>query len=376
MSNIHRNTSGKRRTTVVAVAAAVAAGLMPAVAPAATIRDITAISTRTDTGVSLSVSGVAGIGLAGSAYKASSVYTMTYDDTVQKLLSVTAGGTTYSASGMANNVVRRFDGPNNDTLWYATKSAPSASGSTITVAGPALGGFTQAFDSNNLLVGADNLFVNTGNTVGNNANVDRLDMLFASGITASSLSAFAVTDRGASNDHDAFKIAAVTAVDANGNPSNYGPLLSYADGTWGKTNLVPAGGEVVVRRPNTAATASAAGTGTTVNTNPALYHPSDYVDQPIGGMVVRTSDLVAAGTTIYGYSLFAPTVTGTGTQLVNWTNGKYFPEADYTSKGGGLDPTATLAVLFTAPSTALPEPATVGVAAVAAVGLLARRRRA
>ena len=374
MSNI-RASQSVGRWTAAAVTAATAAALLPAVAPAAAILNITGITTRTDVGVPLSVSGVAGLGQTSSAYKTSSVYTMTFGGDDQKLLSVTAGGTTYSASGMANNVVRRYQGPNNDTLWYATKSAPSASGSTIAVAGPALGGFTQAFDTNNVLVGADNLFVNTGNPVGNNADVSRLDMLFSSGIVASARSAFAITDRGPTNDHDAFKIAAVTKLDASGNPSAYGAVLSYADGTWGTTDLVKAGGEVVVRRDDSAITPTATGGGSTgVNASPTLFHPSDYVDQPVGGVVIPTSSLVPAGTTIYGYSLFAPTVTGTGSQLVNWQNGTYYKPADYTSHGGGLDPTATLAVLFTAPAP-VPEPTTLGLAAVAGVGLLARRRR-
>jgi hypothetical protein len=248
---------------------------------------------------------------------------------------------------------------NNDQLWYKG-TGTGVSGSTVSLYGPAVGGFNQAFDTNNLLLGADNLFSTTGNAVGNNTNVDRLDLLFT-GFQASSTSAFGVMERGPTTDHDTFKIAAITAIDAQGNPTGYGKLITESDGTWGKTNLVAASQEIILRKNN--------------NLTPAdTLHPSDSTAQPIGGVLIPTSDLVSAGTTIYGYSLFSADVTGSSTgsnnQLVNYNNTSFYHSADSTSTGGGLDPVAVAVLYNTSP---VPEPASASLLLIAAGGILARR---
>jgi len=173
--------------------------------------------------------------------------------------------------------------------------------------------------------------------------------------------AFAVFDRGPTDDHDAFKIAAITALDSSGNPSNYGPLISLTDGSWGTTDLIPAEQEIILRKNNASPS------------NP--FDPSDSTGQPIGGVLIPTGGtgaLVPAGTKIYGYSLFSGVANGVGTQLVDFTDTTFFPDANSTSTQGGLDPVGTSAVLFT---TQVPEPTALTLAGVAAAGLLGRRSR-
>ena len=371
--NTTRLGSGFGMRSAAVAALGVAAAVAPSAASAAPV-DVTAITTKTTLGTHVTVAGVVAVGQSSTPYKSGTSYSVTYDGDVEAVQSLTAGGVTYTPNGgTATTVVRRAVGANNDTLWYTGTQSGFKAGSNINLRGPEINSYDQLFGSNNLFVGADNLFVNTGSPAGNSANVDRVDILFGVGFKATLARAFSLMDRGPSNDHDAVKIAAVTALDGDGNPAAYGPVLSLTHGTWGKTNLVPTAGEVVVRRDNDSPTGAAATADGSVASIP--FHPADYVTQSVGGVIVRSTDLVAAGTTIYGYSIFAPTTTGTGSQLVDWTDPTYYHPTGYTSSGGGLDPTSTLAILFTA-SPSVPEPATLGLTAVAAAGLLARRRRA
>jgi len=325
----------------------------------AAISNITGLTTTMSTGTSTMMTNLSGYGASYSIFKSSYTYTLDYlgeDDAVK---TVTAGSLgTYNVSSIGTAVVRRSStGGNNDTVWYQG-AGNGANHSTVTLDGPLVSGFNQAFSSNNLLLGADNVFSNKGNAVGNNTNVDRVDVLFSGGFSAGT-TAFSIMDRGPSNDHDAFKIAAITALASNGTPSAYGPLISFNDGTWGTTSLIPTVQEDIVRENNALAGAT--------------LHPSDSTAQTIGGVLIQTDSLVPAGTKIYGYSLFAANVTGTGNQLVDWTNTTYFPPADSTSTGGGLDPVGTLADLYI--PVAVPEPTSCVLAAMAVGTALSRRPR-
>lgn len=347
--------AARSRSGMALVVAAIAGGVT-ATATAA-ISDITGLTSTITTAPSVTKTGLSGYGASYSIYQPAETYSLNYNGEDDAVKTVTAGSLgTYTLSSLGNVVVRRgATGGNNDTVWYAG-SGNGANGSTVTLDGSLVSGFNQALSSNNLLMGADNVFSNMGNAVGNNTNVDRIDVMFTAGFVASASQAFSIMDRGPSNDHDAFKIAAITSL-TNGAPSGYGPLISFSDGTWGETNLVPTQEENIVRESDSAS-----------NTT---FHPSDSTAQSIGGVLVQANSLVPAGTTIYGYSIFAANVTGTGSELVNWTNTTYFPPADSTSTGGGLDPVATLAALYTpAP---VPEPASCTLIAAALGGMLGRR---
>jgi hypothetical protein len=321
------------------------------------ISTITSVTTQLTTGTPTKVSGLTGVGAQYSQFQAPSTFNVTYANDDQKLTSVTANGVTYNATGLASTVVERgtaVSGNYTDTIWEMGTN----SGSSISLQGTVPSSVQQAFSGNNFLMGADNIFANTGNSVGDNTNIDRLDMIFTGGVKASTSAAFAVFDRGTTTDHDSFKIAAITAINAQGVPTNYGPLISLADGTWGQTALVPTQEEVIVRKNDSS--------GST-----APFDPSDSTAQTIGGVLIPTSSLVTAGTTIYGYSLFGADVTGTGTELTQYTNTAYFPMETATSTTGGLDPLATTGVLFT--TSPVPEPTSLAIAGVATAGLLGRR---
>ena len=360
------NLVGRSKTVVTAAVAVTTLGLAGSTFAAPT--DITSLTFQTVSGQDYNTpTPVAGAGATYSGYQAPKTYNVDYAGTDDKVTSVTSGGKTYSATGFATKAVVERDGntaENNDTLWYAGTSTGTTSGSTLNLTGPNFGNsstspYTLAFDTNNLLVGSDNLFSNTGNAVGNNTNVARLDILFTGGIKTASSSAFAIMDRGPTTDHDSFGIAAILAVNAQGVPTAYGPLETYKDGTWGNTALnVPYSNEMILRKND--------------NTASNSLQPSDSTGQAVGGVLIPTTSLgEVANTTIYGYSLFSGAVpsTDTSAQLVAYAS---LPTADSTSTGGGLDALATVGVLYTS---SVPEPTTVALATVATLGLLGRRPR-
>jgi hypothetical protein len=348
------NTINKAKGSKAAVAAIVAATALSAGSSYGAISTITSITTAMTAGSPVMVPSLPGVGASYSQFQSPSTFNVTYAGNDEQLLTVTANGVTYSANGLANAVVERGSSTDNtDNIWEDGTN----SGSSIALQGPKESSLVGAFGANNLMVGADNIFANTGNAVGNNTNIDRLDMLFTGGFKASATQAFAVFDRGPTTDHDAFQIAAITAISNTGVPTNYGPLISLADGTWGTTDLTSTQEEVILRKNNSAGSS-------------APFDPSDSTAQTLGGVMIPTSNLVAAGTTIYGYSLFGANVTGSGTELTEYTNTTFFPLESATSTTGGLDPSATTAVLFT---TSVPEPTTLALAAVATAGLLGRR---
>jgi hypothetical protein len=345
------------------LATAAMAGLGYASNAFAAPADVTAMSTTFTAGSTTTVTGVSGYGDSSTGFLSTNNYTIKYLGGDLAVSTVTANGQTYTATANGQAVVRRnlTDGnPNNDILWYATQgTADPKNGSTITLEGPQESGYNAALSQNNLFVGADNIFGNKGNGHGNNTDVERVDLLYSSGITTDSTKIFTIFDRGLTGQHDGFKIAAITALGAGNVPSAYGPVLTLNQGAWGNTSLLPLDGYTIMRKNNTL-----------VNDK---FHPSDTTLQTIGGVAINTTDLEPAGTTIYGYSLFAPDVTGTGAQLVDWTNTTFFPTNSNSSATGtaGLDPEAGAGVLFTC----IPEPSTATLMTVVAGALLTRRSK-
>jgi hypothetical protein len=350
----------RSRTVFAAAIAATSLGL--AASSFGAYSSVTSITTSNTFGTPTTVPGVSGAGASYSIYNHSTyTYTMSYlgqDDAITNLSAGALG--TYKvlpSAGVVTADAVTNSATNNLVIWEAG-TGTGANHSTVTLDGPAQSSFSSAFNSNNVLVGADNVFSNMGNAVGNNTNVRRIDVLFTGGITASSSYAFSVFDRGPTTDHDSFYIAAITA-ESGGVPTAYGALIPFGDGTWGQNSITPPGmttEEILRKNQNSAA-------------NP--FQPSDSTAQTIGGELIQTNSLVAAGTKIYGYSLFSGDTpsTDSGAALVNWQN---LPAADSTSTGGGLDPVATLGNLYYQTSS-VPEPTTGALLLMGVGGIIARR---
>ena len=167
--------------------------------------------------------------------------------------------------------------------------------------------------------GIDNAFSNDTSVASN--NIERIDYIVAAGLALPSGSqdniGFLILERGG---NDPFKIAAITELDANGDPSQFGPLITVTQNTWGGSgfNIRSA----VMRREE----------------SEPQFRPSHIVpSQSISGIYVSISSLITTpNQTIYGYAIFPNDITVTASDdLVNLTN---FPTDTSGASGqGGLD---------------------------------------
>ena len=153
--------------------------------------------------------------------------------------------------------------------------------------------------------------------------------------------AFAVFDRGNAGAHDAFTIAIVTGVDANGKPTAYGGFLKVAANWGGATNPLTTQTYNLFRYAN--------GDNLTANTS-----DSESNAQGVGGIVINASDIsLPAGSQVYGYSLMGADVNPTtASDLLNVANTTVYP-ASTTDTNGGID----LAAVNGLEVRAVPEPA-------------------
>jgi hypothetical protein len=282
-------------------------------------------------------------------------------NTAVALQTFTAGGKVYAVTGMADKVFVRRNAvsANQSHVWYATQSS---NGNRI---GAYASTFSSALLANDFTRGVQNLF---GNGTGNGAvgNVERIDLVASSGFVADAGLAIPVFDYGAPTSHESFKIALITGIDGAGNPTAYSNLAGTGPG-WGQTNLYTHN-NFSIQRYN-------AGDNTT--SQYAVFHGPN---QGAGGVAFRLADFgVAAGTTIYGYSLFGYDVTtgGNPANLLDWTNAARFPTNTNDGEGqpGGFDFASVNGVFFSA----VPEPSAFGLAALlalAASSALRRRPRA
>lgn len=205
---------------------------------------------------------------------------------------------------------------------------------------------------NDLYLVADNLFVNLASEQ-NSTNIERVDYIFATSVAANSRRSVVVMERGTTSGHDGFSIAAITAVDVNGTPTQYGPLLriptGWANGS--QYNLAAGNGRVFYRD-------GAAGT---------LVYSANISGQVVAGLLIPLADLVSLGTTVYGYSLFGNDVTSS----TNLIRPDLFPR-NTASANGGIDLVAmNLGVVQEVPE---PMPLMTIGTALCALAMLRRRR--
>ncbi len=265
------------------------------------------------------------------------------------------------------------------SVWYAytgSATAPTYLANDATDANTVLLG-------NNMYRGTDNLFTNDNGNTQSSGDIERLDFILNSaGERATTDQAFAVFDRGNATNHDSFKIAIITGVDTNGNPTSYGGnLITVTPSNYDTAANPIANQSYTVERYNNGDNLSAEDNAITGGS----ILSTDQGVQGVGGVVLSLANLgISAGTTIYGYSIMAADVYSTSTatvainstvsaDLVNYMNTAYYPSntSDNTTTGdgnyGGLDLVAVNGVEFSsfAPT---PEPSVYG-AVLAALGL-------
>ena len=165
--------------------------------------------------------------------------------------------------------------------------------------------------------GTDNVFANSGGT--NINNIERVDFLIKSGLVVkegfANDAGFLLLERGG---NDPFKIAAITEIDANGNPIQFGNLIDISQDTWGDSGI-GIKTDVLQNQDNWDAPKLTASLGS----------------QKINGIFVSIASLeVDSGNTIYGYALF-PGDINSSSDLVGLSD---FPGNTSAASGqGGLD---------------------------------------
>ena len=200
---------------------------------------------------------------------------------------------------------------------------------------------------NSINQGTDNLFTNAGNGNGNMNNIERVDVMFPEGIATASPddAGFAVLDRGGNNGHDAFRIAPILRLNANGDPDSFGVVKTCIggngsnNGDWGHPtttngNLTIAG--YVLRKEQA----------------DSWLRVSSALNQQLGGVFFSFSDLgIAPLQEIYGYVLLAPDgiANPTSDQLLAINDATVYPTNTTEPVGGGLDLIAVTASFASGP---------------------------
>jgi hypothetical protein len=312
---------------------------------------------------------------------------ITYRNRIATLTSFTiSGGDVYQTSlGLAANqvYVRRntaaASGANNTNGSGITVMRDGAS--STTVHGRNYATLESMLLSGNLLNATADTFAQTGTASQISNNIERVDYVFSSGYTVVGdelLTFFNLDPAGA---QDNFRVAVFTSFGTtiiNGTSTANVPTayandgVEIVDGLFGPLLTLPQVG------------------GTTTNWRSLAYNNGSNIsgthtdnlalsNNGIGGVALSFANLgVANGTVIYGYSMMATDVksgvadrTGTGTDLVDWTNTAIYSTttdqttgtADFSTAGGRIS------------RFYVPEPSTYGLIILGTTGFLVGVRR-
>lgn len=283
---------------------------------------VTSITTVSAAGEAASLTEV-----PGNSVFEGSTFTVNFLGLTRMLTAFEVDGMMVDVSMGAPATVTLRRNPATDTrvvAWY--QGAVNTGSSTIIAATEGPLSEPELINGNNILNGLDNVFVNEGASAGDvlfqgNSSVERIDYVLASPVMASDAAAFVVFERGPFDGHDGFGIAAITGVDADGNPTSFGSLFQ-----------IPAGWSPIILEnvPPYLVMSNGAEGELALPISLTLLSGS----QQMGGIVFRTTELVDAGTEVYGYALVGPDVTCTAEELVDVANA-CFPTN--TVNPGGLD---------------------------------------
>lgn len=254
---------------------------------------IFSINTTTTTGTSTSLTNVPG-GATGTFPNGNS-YNLNFAGTTQRINGFRTSLTSpyfVPTQSAPTFTIRRTGSDQRQNVWYQG----SQSGNILNLDGPGPQTQQAALGGNNVRVGGDSIFTNGSGSVASTA--ERLDIVLQSSIFTNANSGFAVFERGAaSSAHDGFKIAAITGI-SNGAPTAYGTLYEVTATEFGTRDLL--GSSVTQYALNNSQ-----------NTALSPRNPAEIRANPqnIAGVYIRTNELAANNTQIYGYSLFASDVT-------------------------------------------------------------------
>jgi hypothetical protein len=310
---------------------------------------ITAFNTAT-TAATSSTTTVTAPSDAGTAFTPLQVYDIHYGEGNDlSIIDYTIGGTTYDSFLFPDTlVIRRTDGSNFINIWY---SLDESQGGGDGIDADEVWTLPSKVDDADAIYlskiangGYDNILVNDDDLAGATiqAQTERVDIIWYSGIQTSSptTAVYPVIERGG-NDH--IKIAGITALDANGDPSAYTQMVEIDDGsnhwTSGATGI-DIGQQVILRRQ-------------TVGDDPIPLIRNG--SQDIYGAAVSFDELgIAAGEVSYGFSIFGADVNDLTPDFHDLVDFATFPNTTLSSVSG-LDLVASLAAAVASDDELIPH---------------------
>lgn len=291
----------------------------------------------------INVTGVAGTTSADTTYapsdaindiNPSSIYYVKNGQGTNRNIQVTSfivSSTTYDNFLTPDTVaIRRTDGSRFINIWYELISDPQLTQPDLELGPDAVVDADAVYLTRNLNAGYDNILVNNDDEgLGAiQAQTERVDIIWRTGIVtcAPQNAIFPVIDRGG---NDEVKVAAITSLDANGNPDGYSNMILIQDSDWPGTGQSFDNFLILRRQTLGEAPIPIANIGTYVlDAKTSLPQPPQIVQ----GVAVSFDDLsIASGQVVYGYSIFASDVDPNVHDLTDITT---FPNTTLASNSG------------------------------------------
>ena len=223
-------------------------------------------------------------------------------------------------------IIQRTDGGRFVNIWYTFGGIQNndATGlDSLNLDGLEVDDADAIYRTGSLITGYDNILVNEDDQANGSiqAQIERVDVIWYTGIVTCEPenAVFPVIERGG---NDEIKIAAITALDANGNPSAYSSMVNIEDSDWpGSGNSF--NNYLILRRQ-------------TVGQDPLpllnIGTIAGQTAQIIQGVGVSFSELgISSNQVVYGYSLFAFDTNATDHTL---TRHQYIPYKYYCRQFG------------------------------------------
>ncbi len=217
--------------------------------------------------------------------------------------SLTTSGKSYTGDSQFPDliVLRKRDSTTPIHIWQALESA--ISGTTINLSPGAVADYSDILSGLTMESGMEKVFANDDDIHGNRVDTDneRLDIIWHTGLIASTPAdqAFVLFDRGG----DAvIQVAAITGLDANGDPSSFGSLLSVASTDWSSTSTLDV--DALISRK--------------INGDDDPKPKLDLSTEGVEGLVISFSDLgLTTNEIVYGYAIFPPDVSAASHTLTD-----------------------------------------------------------
>ena len=220
--------------------------------------------------------------------------------------------------------IRRTDGSRFINIWYELIDDPLVTSGSLNLGPDAVSDADAVYLTRNLNAGYDNILVNSDDEgLGAiQAQTERVDIIWKTGIVtcAPENAIFPVIDRGG---NDEVKVAAITSLNADGEPDAFSDLVLIQDSDWPGTgqsfdNFLILRRQVVGEDPLPIA-------------NIGTYVPGQGA-QTVQGVSVSFDDLgIASNEVVYGYSIFASDVDASLHDLTDITT---FPNTTLASNSG------------------------------------------